>query len=47
MGRVTEVLRLYVDDMLLYLKEAGPSCQVALQLIKQFGVFFWITAQLV
>ena len=38
-GRVTELLSLYADDMLLYLSVAGPSLQTALQLITQFGKF--------
>lgn len=39
MGQVTEVISLYVDDMLLYLEDAGPSLTIALHLIQQFGTF--------
>lgn len=38
-GRMTEILSLYADDMLLYLEDSGPSLATALQLIKQFGEY--------
>lgn len=38
-GQLTEVISLYAEDMLLYLADAGPSLQTALQLITAFGTF--------
>lgn len=39
MGRMTEVISLYADNMLLYLEDAGPSLTAALHLIQHFGAF--------
>lgn len=38
-GPLSETLSLYKDDMLLYLEDAGPSIEVALNLIECFGAF--------
>lgn len=39
MGRLEEKLSLYVDDALLYLKDAGPSLLAALRIFDEFGLF--------
>lgn len=38
-GRMSEVISLYADDMLLYLTDASPSVQAVLLFIKHFGAF--------